>query len=256
MRPGIRTVHYRMSSLKEGEPRHHPVRGERPTDRAHRGRASRMPGLPDPKSGNEGAILIIKGGSAWHPGRSWRSSESARVPAGLGLRAGGALTGARCVGIVLGGTKMVSGDLVYRFKVLSVESRVSILQLLAKRSLCVGALSRRLGISPGAVSQHLRILREAGLVFSDRRGYYLHYRVNPGILASWVAGLSRWLDSFGAEAAGGPRQAEQPPCAARKRSALPQRVRGKPQACSTGHMKKCDGNKRNHCCGRDRRGQR
>jgi DNA-binding transcriptional ArsR family regulator len=65
------------------------------------------------------------------------------------------------------------------FRALSVESRVRIVQLLAARTLCVGALSNLLGISAGAVSQHLRVLRDAGLVEADRRGYFIHYSLAP-----------------------------------------------------------------------------
>ena len=71
-------------------------------------------------------------------------------------------------------------DLSRVFRALSVDSRVRIVQLLAERTLCVGALSNLLGISAGAVSQHLRILKDAGLVESDRRGYFIHYRLAPG----------------------------------------------------------------------------
>jgi DNA-binding transcriptional ArsR family regulator len=34
-----------------------------------------------------------------------------------------------------------------------------------------------LGISAGAVSQHLRVLKDAGLVKAERRGYFIHYTV-------------------------------------------------------------------------------
>jgi len=66
-------------------------------------------------------------------------------------------------------------DMTRLFRALSVEKRVEIVQLLAERTLCVGALSRLLRISAGAASQHLRILRDAGLVEADRRGYFVHY---------------------------------------------------------------------------------
>ena len=67
--------------------------------------------------------------------------------------------------------------------VLSAEARVSILLLLKQRWLCVGALAGRLGISSAAVSQHLRILRDAGLVEPDKRGNFVHYRVSAEKLA-------------------------------------------------------------------------
>ena len=66
------------------------------------------------------------------------------------------------------------------FRALSVEKRVQIVRLLAERTLCVCALSHLLNISAGAVSQHLRILKDAGLVESDRRGYFIHYHLAPG----------------------------------------------------------------------------
>jgi len=75
-------------------------------------------------------------------------------------------------------------DAVRLFKALSSEARVRIIELLKSRALCVGALSARLGITPGAVSQHLRVLRDAGLVVAEKRGYYVHYALN-------TSGLSR-----------------------------------------------------------------
>ena len=71
------------------------------------------------------------------------------------------------------------------FKALSSETRVRIVRLLRDRALCVGALAARLGVSSAAVSQHLRILREAGLVTADKRGYYVHYHLNGAALAQW-----------------------------------------------------------------------
>ena len=76
------------------------------------------------------------------------------------------------------------------FAALSTESRVRIVQLLSKDTLCVGALSRFTGISAGAVSQHLRILRSAGLVQSERRGYFIHYRLKPGAAGRLRAALT------------------------------------------------------------------
>jgi DNA-binding transcriptional ArsR family regulator len=81
------------------------------------------------------------------------------------------------------------------FKALSVEARVHIVQLLKKRPLCVGALSARLDVTQGAVSQHLRVLRDADLVVPDRRGYYVHYRLNEKTLARWKEALGRLLEA-------------------------------------------------------------
>jgi len=75
------------------------------------------------------------------------------------------------------------------FSVLSVETRVRITELLRDRPLCVNALAGRLGITPAAVSQHLRIMRDVGLVQAEKRGYFVHYQVNHDTLARW-RGLS------------------------------------------------------------------
>ena len=71
------------------------------------------------------------------------------------------------------------------FRALSVETRVRIVQLLKGRALCVNALAARLKVTPAAVSQHLRVLRDADLVVPDKRGYYVHYQVNEKTLAAW-----------------------------------------------------------------------
>ena len=45
--------------------------------------------------------------------------------------------------------------------------------------LCVNALAHQLGVTQSAVSQHLRILRQAGLVRGARRGTFMHYSLDP-----------------------------------------------------------------------------
>jgi len=80
------------------------------------------------------------------------------------------------------------------FKVLSVETRVCMIELLRQRSLCVNALAKALNITPAAVSQHLRVLRDADLVTADKQGYFVHYRVNEETLADWNQTAKRILD--------------------------------------------------------------
>jgi ArsR family transcriptional regulator, arsenate/arsenite/antimonite-responsive transcriptional repressor len=81
------------------------------------------------------------------------------------------------------------------FKVLSVETRVRMLNLLKERALCVNALARALEITPAAVSQHLRILRDADAVIADKRGYFVHYRTNNKTLARWAKLSTDLLES-------------------------------------------------------------
>jgi DNA-binding transcriptional ArsR family regulator len=44
--------------------------------------------------------------------------------------------------------------------------------------LCVNALVNQLDISQSAVSQHLRVLRQAGIVRGERKGSFVHYSLN------------------------------------------------------------------------------
>ena len=73
------------------------------------------------------------------------------------------------------------------FRALSVETRVRIVRLLKGHAMCVNALADRLKVTPAAVSQHLRVLRDADLVVPDKRGYYVHYQINEKTLAAWQA---------------------------------------------------------------------
>jgi DNA-binding transcriptional ArsR family regulator len=85
-------------------------------------------------------------------------------------------------------------ELARLLKVLSVETRVRIVQLLKRRALCVNALASRLDVTQGAVSQHLRIMRQAGLVVAEKRGYFVHYRLNEDTLATWRGQIEELLD--------------------------------------------------------------
>lgn len=70
-------------------------------------------------------------------------------------------------------------ELARFFKALGDETRLRLVALLARqepgRALCVGRLAKELGVTDSAVSQHLRVLKDLGLVHARRRGYRLHY---------------------------------------------------------------------------------
>jgi len=62
----------------------------------------------------------------------------------------------------------------------------------------VGELAARMPVSRPAVSQHLRVLKEAGLVLDTKDGTRRIYRIDPGGLA----GIRAYFDSFWDEALG------------------------------------------------------
>ena len=79
------------------------------------------------------------------------------------------------------------------FRALADPTRRAIYERLAREGeLTVSALTRRAGVSQPAVSQHLAVLRTAGLVSERREGRSIHYRAEPGALAP----LATWLETY------------------------------------------------------------
>jgi DNA-binding transcriptional ArsR family regulator len=69
------------------------------------------------------------------------------------------------------------------FKVLAVDSRIRMIELLKQKGpLGANEMSEMLGITPSAVSQHLKILKHAGLVRNERKGYWIPYEIDPDAL--------------------------------------------------------------------------
>jgi ArsR family transcriptional regulator len=75
------------------------------------------------------------------------------------------------------------------FGALSDPIRLSILDHLHRDQRCVCELQEALDIAPNLLSYHLRILREAGLVESTRRGRWVDYRLSDGAAATVAAAL-------------------------------------------------------------------
>lgn len=61
--------------------------------------------------------------------------------------------------------------------------RWRIVELLADEELCVCHIVEELGVAQPLVSHHLRILRDAGLVDTERYRYWTYYRLRPDALA-------------------------------------------------------------------------
>ena len=75
-------------------------------------------------------------------------------------------------------------------------TRRSIFEALKAGPRSVGELAEGLPVSRPAVSQHLRVLKDAGLVSDRKEGTRRLYRIDPGALA----GLRDYFDSFWGEA--------------------------------------------------------
>lgn len=62
-------------------------------------------------------------------------------------------------------------------KAMADDTRFEIVSLLIRQDLCAGAIARRLEISEAAVSQHIKLLRECGIIVGVKKGYFMHYSV-------------------------------------------------------------------------------
>src|SRR3972149_11959135 len=77
------------------------------------------------------------------------------------------------------------------FKMLSVDKRIEIIELLKKGDTSVNAMAEALGITQSAVSQHLRVLKAAGVVKNKRQGYWIYYSLNKDVLEKCRQRLNR-----------------------------------------------------------------
>jgi ArsR family transcriptional regulator len=93
-----------------------------------------------------------------------------------------------------GAARITVGDareLAARFKALADPTRVAIVNRLAGAgTVCVCNFVDELDLSQPTVSHHLKILREAGLVESERRGTWAHYRLVPGAVEALRSALA------------------------------------------------------------------
>ena len=74
-------------------------------------------------------------------------------------------------------------------KALGDPKRFQLLKIMSERGYCVSALAESTGLSESAVSQHLKILREADLVIGVKRGYYTHYSINKEAIENVIKAL-------------------------------------------------------------------
>jgi ArsR family transcriptional regulator, arsenate/arsenite/antimonite-responsive transcriptional repressor len=87
-----------------------------------------------------------------------------------------------------------AGELSVLLKALADPVRLRLVSLIACHEggeACVCELTGAFDLSAPTISHHLKVLREAGLISSERRGTWVYYRTNPGVLARLAALLAR-----------------------------------------------------------------
>ena len=101
-------------------------------------------------------------------------------------------------------TAAQAASLAGLLKALADPTRLRLVSLVAAHEggeACVCELTEPLGLTQPTISHHLKALREAGLVSSERRASWVFYRAVPDALS----GLSALLDATGATPAGASR---------------------------------------------------
>jgi len=78
------------------------------------------------------------------------------------------------------------------FAALAEPTRLKIIERLGTRPMSVGELAAGLPVTRPAISQHLKVLKEAKLVSDRADGTRRIYRIDPAGLAA----IRRWLDQF------------------------------------------------------------
>jgi ArsR family transcriptional regulator len=85
-------------------------------------------------------------------------------------------------------------ELVKALKATADESRIRILNMLRRRSLCVCEIAEVMGLAPSTVSRHLKQLEECGLLQRAKDGLWVEYRLSeplPGSLQERLLELLR-----------------------------------------------------------------
>ncbi len=149
-------------------------------------------------------------------------------------------------------------NIISTLKALADETRFQIINLLLTHDLCVGALAGHLEMSKAAVSQHLQILRKAGLVKGEKRGYWTHYSVDRSAIQRIAQDLIMTAeqapdfrvvchrsvpDEFNTNDM---ERSEFTMC--QDCCQQPVRLKGKPDECTPEQIRECHGDEKEHPC--------
>ena len=89
-------------------------------------------------------------------------------------------------------------DFLKVMKALSDPNRIKVIKMLQHKNMCVCEMHAALDISQPAVSRHLKVLEEAGLVNSQKDGMWVNYYLTDGRDSKYVASLlgvlRHWLE--------------------------------------------------------------
>jgi DNA-binding transcriptional ArsR family regulator len=79
-------------------------------------------------------------------------------------------------------------------RALGDETRLKILKIIHNRLSSTQSLSRELGLTEACISKHLKILHDAEILYKERQGNYMYYRLNTMILDRIPMDIYQYLD--------------------------------------------------------------
>ena len=81
------------------------------------------------------------------------------------------------------------------FKILADKQRRDILEILNKGRKNAGEIAEELGITPAALSYHIKMLKEAGLIMEYKQKNFIYYEINTTIFQEVIM----WIGQFGGQ---------------------------------------------------------
>ena len=78
------------------------------------------------------------------------------------------------------------------FKVLSDKQRRDILEMLKSGRMNAGEIAERMGVTPAALSYHLRLLKEADLIMEYKHKNFVYYEINTSVFQDLIL----WVEQF------------------------------------------------------------
>ncbi len=79
------------------------------------------------------------------------------------------------------------------FKVLSDKQRRDILVMLKNGRMNAGEIAEQLGVTPAALSYHLKLLKDADLIMEYKQKNFIYYEINTSVFDE----LIMWIGQFG-----------------------------------------------------------
>ena len=114
--------------------------------------------------------------------------------------------------------------------------------------MCVGRLARELGVTPSAVSQHLRVLKDLGLVRGERRSYRIHYFLDAERLAVYWDLAEELLGEGFLAVELHQREEDTEVCCGEKCGCSHPEKQRDPKDCSPEQIRECHGEVEGHPC--------